>query len=193
VTIRLRIFLLVLLASLPALGFLAGHLYAHRGDEIDEAKQNLAALTALAARELDESIQGALQLTAGLARTAELRRAEPAACSAFLAGMLREFPQYTTLATFGTDGEMQCDGLRSGKRVNLADRPYFERLRAAGKGMAVEPVFGRVTGTGALPVFHPVAGADGETRAYLMATLDLSRFATRFAASHHAHEATFVL
>ncbi len=192
-SIRLRIFLLVLLASLPALGFLGGHLYAHRNDEIAQAKQNLAALAALAARELEESVQGARQLAAGLARTRELQRGDPAECSAFLAGMMREFPQYTALAAFDPNGDMRCDGLRSGKRVSIADRPYFPRLREAGGDLVADAVFGRVTGVGILPVFQPVQDTDGATRLYLMASLDLSHFATRNAAARHTQETAFVL
>jgi signal transduction histidine kinase/CheY-like chemotaxis protein len=192
-SIRLRIFLLVLLASLPALGFLALHVFSHRADEIEEAKQNLAVLAGYAAQDLDEALRGAVQLTAGLSRTQELRQPEPAACSAFLAGMLKEFPQYTTLATYALDGEMQCDGLQSGKRVNIADRAYFPRLLAANGALVTEPVFGRITGTGVIPVFHPIFGADGRAQSYLLAAVNLARFADKFAAARHAHEAVFVL
>lgn len=63
--IRLRIFLLVVLASLPALGFLGMHLFDLRTGEIARAKQDLAALAALAAHDLEESLRGAHQFAAG--------------------------------------------------------------------------------------------------------------------------------
>ncbi len=193
VTIRLRIFLLVLLASLPALGFLAGHLYNHRNDEIEKAKQNLQALAALAARELDESLNAALQLAAGLSRTSEVQRGKPAECSAFLADMLREFPQYTTLSTYTLAGDVQCDGLLSGKRVNIADRKYFRQALAGGTPAVGEPIFGRVTGAGVMPVLYPVRDAAGRPQAFLLASLDLARFTRRFAATQHAYDSVFML
>ncbi len=192
-SIRLRVSLLVLLASLPALGLLVLHVFSHRADEIAEAKQELAALAGYAAQDLDEAIGGALQLAAGVARTRELQRPEPAACSAFLAGVRMEFPQYTTLSTYTADGDVQCDGLQSGRRINIADRAYFRRARETGSAVVGEPVFGRVTGTGIVPVLYPVRDAGGRPQSFLLVSLDLARFAQKFAEARHAHEAAFVL
>ncbi|MBI4989966.1 MAG: response regulator [Rhodocyclales bacterium] len=192
-TIRLRVFLLVLLASLPAPGFLVLHAINQRADEIAEAKQNLAALAGYAAQDLDEALHGALQLAAALARTRELQRPQAAECSAFLAGVHKEFPRYTALSTYTLDGDVQCDGLQSGKRINIADREYFRRAREAAAPTVGEPVFGRVTGAGVIPVLHPVPAADGRPQSYLIAALDLARFAGKFAEKRHTHEAVFVL
>lgn len=75
---------------------MAGVQFLERRDsEIAAARYNMAAAAIQVAEDLKDAIRGTAQLHFGLARARELDTQNRAACSAFLADVLKEHPQYT--------------------------------------------------------------------------------------------------
>ena len=153
-SIRARFLLLILFATLiPAL--VAGIQFLERRDtEISGASEDLAASVQEIALDLKDIVRATAQLHYGLARAPELDTRDQAACSAFLADVLNEYPQYTGILTIKPSGDLFCDSLRSGRTMNLADRHYFQNALNAGNPLAVEAAFGRLTGTAVLQIAY---------------------------------------
>ena len=175
-SIRSRLVLLTLLATLlPAL--LGVVRFVQSREQTIEA--DTAQLTLIVQQQADtiaERIQGTAQLLYGLARADELLHGgDRPACSAFLAEVREAYPQYTGILTIQPDGRLFCDSLRSGRELDLRDRAYFKAAQAAGSGVVLEPVFGRLTGLAVLQVAHPVRSANGELRFVLLASLNLQQ------------------
>ena len=171
----MRILLLALAASvLPVLAML-WLLLENRSATVAQAREQLIARTDIIANELDDRIAGTAQLLFGLGRVAVVGSDDKVACSAFLADVLKEHPQYTGILTILPDGRLYCDSLRSGRTLQLNDRGYF-RQALTSNGPVVEPVIGRLTGKGVLQIAYPVRAADGALRFILLASLDMDNY-----------------
>ena len=174
-SIRARLLLLILFATLiPAL--VAGIQFLERRDtEISGASEDLAASVQEIALDLKDIVRATAQLHYGLARAPELDTRDQAACSAFLADVLNEYPQYTGILTIKPSGDLFCDSLRSGRTMNLADRRYFQNALNPGNPLAVEAAFGRLTGTAVLQIAYAARDKMGELKFILLASLDLDK------------------
>ena len=173
-TIRRRLLLLVFgTALLPAL-LVGGRYYQDRGKEIDAAIGGLAAAARTIASNFDAKVQATTQLHFGLSRARDLTGRDKAACSNFLAEVLEKNPQFTGILTIDPDGRLFCDSLHSGQVLDLRDRNYFKQALAS-QSVAIEPVFGRLTGSAVLQIAHPARDEAGRLQYVLLASLDLER------------------
>ena len=175
-SLRTRILLLVLFATLVPALIRAYILSADRELAIAEAQAKLQAAAERVAEEFHDVVRSTAQLEYGLSRARDLDTADRASCSAFLAGVLREHPQYTGLLTIRPDGRLFCDSLRSGRELLLTDRRYFQQALAPKSSLALEPTFGRLTGKAVLQIAYPARDEDGAVRFVLLASLDLDKF-----------------
>ena len=170
-----RILWLVLAASLLPVPALVWLLLEFRVTTTGQARDRLVARAGIIASNLDDKIAGTGQLLFGLGRVPLLAAGDKAACSDFLADVLKEHPQYTGILTIQPDGSLFCDSLRSGRSLDLRDRSYFQRALTA-SGPVLEAVIGRLTGKGVLQVAYPVRDAGGALRFILLASLDMQDY-----------------
>ncbi len=175
-SLRTRILLLVLLATLLPAAIRTYILAGEREADITRAREQLQTAGRLIAEDLQDAVRSTAQLEYGLSRARDLDTADRAACSAFLAGVLREYPQYTGLLTIKPDGYLFCDSLRTGRALKLTDRRYFQQALAAPHTLALEPAFGRLTGKAVLQIAYPAHNDDGAVKFVLLASLDLDKF-----------------
>jgi diguanylate cyclase (GGDEF)-like protein len=174
-SLRLRIVLLALLATLAPTAIFGVYVFQDRKQAIEDAMRNLEALAAYAGKDLRDKTSGTVQLLHGLSRARDLDGADPKACSAFLGEVLTRYPQYTGLLTIRPDGQLHCDSLRSGRTLDLNDRGYFRKARDQAVP-AFEAVFGRITGLAVLQVAFPASDVDGRLRYVVLASLNLAQF-----------------
>jgi len=175
-SIRARLLLLILFATLiPAL--VGGMQFLERRDsEIAAAQRDLAAAAQRVARVLRDTVRATAQLHYGLSRARDLDTQDKAACSAFLADVLKEHPQYTGILTITPKGDLFCDSLRTGRALHLTDRRYFQQALTSENPLAVEPAFGRLTGIAVLQVAYAARRETGEPRFVLLASLNLEKY-----------------
>ncbi len=174
-SLRARILLLVLVASvLPVLAML-WLILENRATTVVEARNQLVARVEIIAKDLDDKIAGTAQLLFGLGRVPIVGSDDQEACSVFLGEVLKEHPQYTGLLTIKPDGSLYCDSLRSGRVLKLNDRAYFQQALTA-RGPVVEAAVGRLTGKGVLQIAYPVRDGDGRLRYILLASLDMDAY-----------------
>lgn len=175
-SLRARILLLVLFAMLAPVLTLTFFFTIDREADVAEAQRRLSATAQRIAEDLEDVIQATAQLHYGLSRARDLDSGDRAACSDFLAGVLKKFPQYTSIVTIQPDGSLFCDSLRTGRMLNLTDRGYFQAALASKTPLALEPLFGRLTGIAVLQIAYAVRGAGGEPRFVLLASLNLEKY-----------------
>ncbi len=181
-SLRTRIVLLVLLATLMPAALFGIHLFEDRRDSVAEATQSLNGLASYASADLLDKVRGTVQLLHGLSRAVDLDAADKARCSAFLSDVLSRYPQYTGLLTIQPNGQLHCDSLGSGRTLDLNDRAYFKQARGS-TDPAFEVVFGRLTGIAVLQVAYPARDSDGKLKYVLLASLNLAQFNARIATS----------
>ena len=176
-SIRTRLLLLILFATLvPAI--VGGLRFLElRDSEIADARQSLAVGARQVVRDLSSTVRSTAQLHYGLSRSRDIDTDDVAACSSFLAVVLQEYQQYTGLLTIKPDGTLFCDSLRTGRKLDVSDRRYFRDAFDPAHGpIAVEPAFGRLTGMAVLQIAYAVRAASSELRYVLLASLNLERF-----------------
>ncbi|MEO8278517.1 MAG: ATP-binding protein [Ideonella sp.] len=175
-TIRSRLLLLALLAALMPAALELSRFLDVRQATIDQDTARLVQMADQQAQTIAERIQGTAQLLYGLARTDELTRNDNrAVCSRFLNEVRETYPQYTGILTINPDGQLFCDSLRTGRELDLRDRPYFKAVQEVSGGVILEPAFGRLTGIAVLQVAYPVRSIEGELSYVLLASLNLPK------------------
>lgn len=176
-SLRTRLLILVIAAMLVPAILIGLRFVQTRTSEIDAALANLAASADDIASDLNEKIQGTAQLHYGLARARDLDTRDKAACSAFLSDVREEYPQFTGILTIDPDGRLFCDSLRTNRTLDLNDRAYFKEVKNLQGVVAVEPVFGRLTGLSVLQIAYPVRSEAGALKFVLLASFNLNKFA----------------
>lgn len=180
-SLRIRILLLILASSLLPVFAMLWVLLENRADTLARAQAQLTSRTESIASDLDDRISGTAQLLFGLDRVPVVGGEDKLACSAFLADVLREHPQYTGFLTILPNGQLHCDSLKTGRALNLSDRSYFQRASKTTR-YVVEPAIGRLTGKGVLQIAHPVRDATAELKFVLLASFNLDEFGRTVAA-----------
>jgi signal transduction histidine kinase/CheY-like chemotaxis protein len=176
-SLRTRLLILVIAAMLVPAILVGLRFVQNRSSEIDAAVANLAASADDIASDLNEKIQGTAQLHYGLARARDLDTRDKAACSAFLSDVREEYPQFTGILTIDPNGSLFCDSLRTNRTLDLNDRGYFKQVQGFHGVVAVEPVFGRLTGISVLQIAYPVRSEAGALKFVLLASFNLNKFA----------------
>ena len=168
--------LLILIATLtPAI--VGGVLFLdYRESQIADAKRGLVTATRQTAQGLTDTVRSTAQLHYGLSRARDFEQEDRAACSDFLAQVLSEHPQYTGILTIKPDGQLFCDSLRTQRQLNMTDRQYFQNATKSKDPLAVEPVFGRLTGIAVLQIAYGVRNQAGAPRFVLLASLNLENY-----------------
>ena len=175
-SLRTRILLLALCATLAPAAITAWIVAGDRESDVAQAREKLLLASQRIVEELQDAVRSTAQLEYGLSRARDLDTADRAACSAFLSGVLKEYPQYTGILTIRPDGHLFCDSLRTGRTLLLTDRQYFRRAIEPRTALAIEPAFGRLTGKAVLQIAFPARDEGGALRFVLLASLDLDKF-----------------
>lgn len=174
-SLRLRILLLVLAATLLPVAVMTWLLAQNRTATVEEARTALIARAELIAHDLEDDISGTVQLLFGLARASVLESGDKKACSAFLTEVLQEHPQYTGILTITPEGDLFCDSLNSGRTLNLKDRAYFQAVQKTGRSF-IEPTVGRITGKSVIQIAYPSYDNGGKLKFVLLASLDMDKY-----------------
>ena len=178
--IRARLMALVLLATLLPAVLIGIRFFQDRAESVELAMRDLEVATNGLALRISNSIQGTTQLHYGLARSKDLDTEDRVACSSFLSKVLEVYPQYTGILTITPGGQLFCDSLMSGRTLDLRDRGYFREALAATEGVALEPVFGKLTGIAVLQIAYPERAESGAVKFVLLASLNLFNLVAQY-------------
>lgn len=172
-SLRVRLFLLVLTAVLPALGVVFYTALEQRRSATVEAQETALRLARLASSNQGQLIGGVRQLLVSLSQLPEIRARDAEACSAFLSKLLQQYPLYANLGAARADGTLLCSALPVHAPVNLSDRAYFQRAIQTRDFAIGDYQIGRITGKATVNFGYPVI-EDGRIEAVIFSALDLT-------------------
>jgi two-component system, sensor histidine kinase and response regulator len=130
-----RLFLLVILAVVPALVIQAWNEYDLRIAREDEIRHRVVQITKQFGEEIGEIREGARQLLLALAQLDPVKFQQPESCSALFANLKSRYASYSLLGAADTAGRVFCaSGPISVSSVN--DQPFYTRAMAQ-PGLAV--------------------------------------------------------
>jgi PAS domain S-box-containing protein len=189
--LRASLFVLTALAVLPALLY-SLWLCADARDEAtkNERQRAAAVLSMLTARQANLVAQTKTLLMT-LARSPVVLGPDRAACEAYLAGLLEEFPRYVTFGVMDAEGWLGCSAIKHAQPLNLADRPWFAKARADGFAVGEHQV-SRLTGKVTVNFAYPAVAPD-QSRHVVAAAVDLDWLAGEIQGLPLPAETTFTL
>lgn len=172
--LRMRLLLLVGAAFVPVLLLLLVLGGQQRQQFLEEARAESLRLARVGAAAHQEFLAGGEQLLEGLARLPAVREGPPTTCSALLAGVLSQHPQYLNLGVADREGQVYCSALPMEGAVSIADRAYFRRALQTGEPALGEYQVGRITGRPSINLGYPLTDDAVTLSGVIFAALDLS-------------------
>jgi two-component sensor histidine kinase len=171
--LRIRLFLLVLIAVVPAIAIqVYTEIDLRRAREAEIHEQALRHASTVADGIL-EILEGSRQLLVALSRLPAVQALSPEACSDALGTMLAELPAYATVGAVNRAGRMVCSAAGNvSPPPFVRDRTYFRDALLTNGFVVGEFVADRITGVKTMPVAQPILLSD-ETIGVLVAALNL--------------------
>src|SRR6516162_5037444 len=168
-----RLFLLVVLAVVPALGIQAWNEYDQRIAREDDIRQHVIEITRQFGEEIGVLREGARQLLLALAQLDPVKFQQPGACSALFSKLKSQYANYSLLGAADTAGRIFCaSGPTSFSFVT--EQPFFTRAMAQPE-LAVGNYW--VDSASSQKMIHFAErfdGSDGQIAGVVFAGLDLA-------------------
>src|SRR6266446_656321 len=120
-----RLFLLVIMAVLPALVIQAWNEYDLRIAREADIRQQVVQITRQFGEEIGEFREGARQLLLALAQLTPVKSRESEACDALFATLASQYANYSLLAAADTEGRIFCSSVPLAYS-SVADQPFFK-------------------------------------------------------------------
>ena len=176
-----RLFLLVVLAVLPAIGIQAYNEYDLRSSENAETHRHALTLTRFAAAESDRIVGGVRNLLVALTNDSSIVGGDPLACKQSLSRLVAQYPEIASLTVFDPAGKPLCSDHALPETLTVAGSPYF--LAALRSGAFAVGNYDQSFGDRpVLPLALAYDGAPGRRGGVLVAGLSLDWLNDYFAA-----------
>jgi PAS domain S-box-containing protein len=172
--LRLRLLLLVVLASLPPVVLTLHIARQERRGKITALSQRSQDIIKLSARKEEEMILGTRQLLRVVAASSQVQLGRWGECNDLLRTLFADYPRYANLGVIETNGDVAASALPATNRFNLADRPYFQRALSSRAFSIGDYQVGRITGARTVNLGYPVLDPSGQVQAVVFAALDLA-------------------
>jgi signal transduction histidine kinase len=168
-----RLFMLVLIAVLPAIGIQAYNEFDLRRSREADIRQQVIQTTRQFGEEMGELREGARQLLLALSQLPLAQSSRGAECSKLFASLRRKFPNYSLLGAADMDGNVFCAS-RPISHWNVGGEPFFKRAMLR-DGVAVGNYFvDPQTGEKEIHFAHRFYNGDGQLSGVVFAGLDLA-------------------
>jgi PAS domain S-box-containing protein len=172
-TLTQRLFLLVIVALLPAVAIQGYNELDLRRSREAEVRAQALQQAKLAASELDRILEGVRGVLTTVAAVPAVRALDAPACDAFLAALQPKVPYLVAIAAIGRDGQIRCRDRDAASPTSLADRPYFQEAIAGGQFVVGRYTDDQLIHRPTLPLALPLRDGEGAIEGIVVAALDL--------------------
>ncbi|ANC92217.1 PAS domain S-box protein [Azospirillum humicireducens] len=181
-TLLARLFILVLLAVLPAIGIQIYSVLEQRAEREEEVTLQAERLLRQVESEHVRILDSARLMVTAVTEAPFLRGGEVAGCQAYLERLSARSADYRTLSVTDAGGRIKCSADPSRIGAALTSQPHFRRAMAQGRFVVGEWTISQsgVAG-GELPVAVPYTDADGKRAGVIALSVDVPRLTSIFA------------
>ena len=172
-SLRVRLFLLVLFAVIPALAVILYTASEQRRSSTAQVVENVVRLADLESKSYDEIVIAARDLLVALTQFNEVRSGGVSRCRAFLVDMQKQFEKYLVMGVANPDGEIICASRPRATSVNVTDRSWFRRARATRGFAAGDHEIDDFTSQPSISFAQPILNPNGTVRAIIFAAMNL--------------------
>lgn len=179
--LRARLAILALAAALPALLAVLYTTVSEYQRATADAEALLLRFAEVISRRQQVMVEETWSVLGLLSRNAGLGPADPERCNGLLREMYRSGvinPRTLSVVSAAEpDGNIYCSTSELEEPVNIADRPYFQRVMDSRQLTLGTTLIGRTSDVPTVPAAYPVLNAVGEVTAVLVAGLNLPELA----------------
>jgi signal transduction histidine kinase len=184
--IQARLVIVLLLASLPALGIFGSYVaYRYKAEKtaaIQELQQQARSIASSRGILLDQT-EALLRSLASLPQLRNMSR-DPGACGEVLVQVLQGAPQYANIAAADMEGRVLCRGIAVAPQqpIHVTDRAWFQRVVARQDFVVGNYTVGRGSGQASVHTAYPIFDDQHKMIGAVNAGIHLSWLKERFAA-----------
>jgi PAS domain S-box-containing protein len=169
--LRTRLLLVVLIATVPAVGLILYTAQEQRQLAVAEVQSDAERLAGQVTLQEQELVDSTRQLLVALAQVPEVRGGDPDECGKFMADLLAQYPRYLNLGVIDTEGDVSCSAVAHDNPVYAGDRPYFQRAVQTRDFAIGDYQIGRITGEASLNFAYPILDSHQEVQGVVFAAL----------------------
>ncbi|MES2415661.1 MAG: PAS domain S-box protein [Pseudomonadota bacterium] len=174
ITLRSRLVLLVVAATVPLFGLSLVGAVLTAGDAVRHTTKNLEFSASLVAANQQRIADSVRQVLSAISYAPEMVDGKEPDCQRYFKTLTTELLIYANVGVIGTDGYVRCHSVPNNPPGFAGDRPYFKSAMARQGFVAGGYLTGRITGRPIMTFALPVKAADGSTRAVAFASMYLS-------------------
>lgn len=180
-SLRLRLLGLVALMVVPWLVLVVYTQADERKAAIANVNDDAMRLIRLVTSNQAAQIEAARQVLTAFVRLPQLHTKDAAACSTFLAEMLKAYPLYLNIAIADPNGNLFCSALPFKAPINVADRAYFKMALEMHDFAIGDYQIGRITKLPAVNYALPLVSPLGEVEGVVFVVQSLNWLTTALA------------
>lgn len=175
-----RLFLLTLVALLPAAIVLFYNLYSIRQAKETEIRDEAVRAGQFGALELQRIVSGAENVLIALAASPAIQQFNGSDCTAYLRRVAARLPQFLGIAVADGQGLIVCRP-KPGASTTIGDRPYFKEVLKTRDFVVGEYTVSRISHQAILPLAMPVRDDQGKVAGVIVGALNLDWLGQRLA------------
>jgi two-component sensor histidine kinase len=178
-TLRQRLFVLAVVALVPASAIIVFNEITLRRSRVAEVNDMALRSARLAASELDRVIEGVNGLLLAVGSSPAVRSLDDESCAEYLGHLQSQVSLVTGIVAIDLNGRLRCTRNSPRPQENYADSPFFKAAIESGKPTVGGYSVGRQSGKATLPVSSPLRGMNGAIIGILAAGIDLQALGER--------------
>lgn len=171
-SLRVRLFLLVLFAVIPALGVILYTASEQRRSSTAQQTKNLELLAATASKDYDGIFIAASDLLIALTGLDEIFSGGISRCNTILADLQKQFDKYTDWGVANPEGRIVCGSHLPITSVNVTDRSWFRRAITTRKFAMGDHENDVITNQPSISFAQPILTPSGNVKSILFATMN---------------------
>jgi PAS domain S-box-containing protein len=179
-TIRRKLFLLVFVSVLPALGIILHAGVKNRQHQLQQAEYEVMRMVHAAAEIQERMAVSTLQLLSTLAQTPMVLNQDSEACTRLLQNLLKMNPTLKNIALTDAAGDVFAAALPFTPPVNFSDRKHFQDARKFMGFAAGELIVTRMSPEPAFPFAFPIQGENGDFMGIVASVISLTVYEQLF-------------
>jgi two-component sensor histidine kinase len=172
-SLKQRIFGIVVVALIPAIGILAINELQVRKERADEVNQSALRQARLASLEVERILDGVKNVLLVASTAKDVLPTDRAVCEPYLAGITRRIPSLNSISVFSPEGARLCGSVAGAPQIDLSKSRLFAEALATPEMQVGEYTVSASTGRPILPVALAFQPANSSSRFILAAGISL--------------------
>lgn len=172
-TLSQRLFLVTMVASLPAFGTLYLSVRESQQENARVVHQEASRASEQTALEMERLIYGAEIVLRALSVTPIVRDGDFSVCSRLVTDMAASVPSLSAIAVINPDGLARCASIHDRPAPSFADREYLIEAMATSGRIVGTFTIERMTGDNVLPIAIKIGGTEGAPLGVAVAYMNL--------------------